>query len=183
MLVAVILIYLVLVTSQPAGQVGLVGPWLGARLPHLTLLALTGNAEAVTLHELRGKVVLVNYWGTWCPPCVREFPEIEALGQRFAGRADFQLIPVSCGQGANDDLESLRLQTQQFLEVRNSHLATYADPGASSRQAMSVILDLQIAYPTTVLLDGQGRIRGLWLGYDPRAVKEMEAGIEKLLGE
>ena len=182
LLVAVILVYVVLVTNRAREPVGTVGPSIGKRLPNLELVRLTGGDEAVSLDELAGKIVLLNYWGTWCPPCIRELPEIEALGEQFAERDDFRLLAVSCGQGADENLEVLREETDRFLQARGSKLATYVDPGAHSRQAMSVVLGVQIAYPTTVLLDREGRIRGLWQGYDPRAVKEMRAEIEKLLG-
>ncbi len=181
LLVAVILVYVLLVTRRSHEPLGTVGPAIGKRLAHLELAGLTGGAGAVLLEELHGKVVLVNYWGTWCPPCVRELPEIEDIGERFAGRDDFRLLAVSCGQGTDENLETLRDETERFLAARGSKLSTYVDPDASSRRAMNIVLGVPIAYPTTVLLDREGRIRGLWQGYDPRAAGEMEAEIEKLL--
>ncbi len=182
LLVAVILVYVLLVTNRSHEPLGTVGPAIGKRLPHLELAGLTGGARAVSGEALLGNVVLVNYWGTWCPPCVRELPEIAGIGERFAGRDDFRLLAVSCGQGADENLETLREETERFLAARGSKLSTYVDPGASSRRAMNVVLGVPIAYPTTVLLDREGRIRGLWQGYDPRAAEEMEAEIEQLLG-
>ena len=49
-----------------------------------TLTDLSGKSW--TLRDLRGKVVLVNFWATWCPPCRKEMPDLEALGQRFAAQ-------------------------------------------------------------------------------------------------
>lgn len=182
LLVAVILVYVLLVTGRSREPLGTVGPAIGNRLTHLELVSLTGDVgKAVSLKDLGGKVVLVNYWGTWCPPCVRELPQIEAIGERFAGREDFRLLAVSCGQGADEDFQTLREETERFLDARGSTLATYVDPGASSRQAMNVVLGVPIAYPTTVLLDRTSRICGLWQGYDPRAAEEMETEIQKLL--
>jgi peroxiredoxin len=183
LLVAVILVYLLLVTNRARQPLGTDGPAIGKQLRHLELAGLTGDAESVSLESLRGKVVLVNYWGTWCPPCVRELPEIEAIGRRFAKREDFRLLAVSCGQGGDEAVETLRSETEQFLAARQSSLATYVDPGADSRRAMHVLLNVPIAYPTTLLLDREGTIRGLWQGYVPRAADEMEAEIEKLLVE
>jgi peroxiredoxin len=48
---------------------------------NFTLTDLTGKSW--TLRDLRGKVVLVNFWATWCPPCRKEMPDLEALGKRF----------------------------------------------------------------------------------------------------
>ena len=183
LLVAVSLVYVLLVTNRSREPLGTVSPAIGRRLAHLELVGLTGESGAVSLEELRGKVALVNYWGTWCPPCVRELPEIEAIGKRFAGRKDFWLLAVSCGQGADENVETLRDETERFLAGRGSELATYVDPGATSRQAMNVVLGVPLAYPTTVLVDRAGKIRGLWQGYHPRAAEEMEAEIERLLQE
>ena len=119
LLVAVILVYVLLVTGRSREPLGTVGPAIGNRLTHLELVSLTGDVgKAVSLKDLGGKVVLVNYWGTWCPPCVRELPQIEAIGERFAGREDFRLLAVSCGQGADEDFQTLREETEHFLDAR-----------------------------------------------------------------
>lgn len=183
LLVAVVLVYVLLVTNRSREPLGTIGPAIGKRLTHFELQPLTGDAAAISLDSLRGKVVLVNYWGTWCPPCVRELPEIEAIGERFAKRDDFIFFAVSCGQGADENAIVLREETERFLKARGSKLATYTDPAASSRRAMNIVLNVPIAYPTTLLIDREARIRGLWQGYDPRAAREMEAEIEKLLAE
>ncbi len=56
--------------------------------------SLPSRREAVRLQELRGRIVLLNFWATWCPPCVSEMPSLEALRKRMAGQ-DFQLLAVS----------------------------------------------------------------------------------------
>jgi peroxiredoxin len=90
---------------------------------------------------------------------------------------------VSCG-GQDDDpvLDQLRADTQAFLESRNVELPTYADQNAVTRRALATLLQLEdFVYPTTMVVDRQGRIRGFWTGYDARAVGEMKAVIEALL--
>ncbi len=181
LLATVIVVYLVLVNNRSREPLGTVGPAIGKRLPHLDLIGLTDETRPVSLADLNGKIVLINYWGTWCPPCVRELPEIEAIGQRFAKHGDFRLLAVSCGQGGDEDLLTLREDTERFLQARGSRLAAYADPEASSRRAMNLVLGVPLGYPTTLLLDRAGRIRGLWQGYDSRAADEMEATIATLL--
>lgn len=160
-------------------------PAIGRRLQFLRLEPLTGDAQAVSIDDLQGCVTLVNYWGTWCPPCIREFPDLLALSNRFGSHEDFRFYPVSCGQDGDADLSALRAVTEDFLKSHSTGgLATYADQNAASRRAMLVELDMppgSFAYPTTILFDRHGAIRGLWQGYSPRAVHEMARKVEELL--
>jgi len=132
---------------------------------------------------LEGRVTLINYWGTWCPPCIREFPDIARIAELFGGREDFRLYAVSCGQGHDAGLNELRGETSALLKSLGSDLPTYSDQNGGSRQAMALVLSEQMAYPTTLVLDRGGAIRGFWQGYDPRAAREMTGLIEQLLAE
>lgn len=67
--------------TELASQTVKVGAEVGNTAPAFT--TLTRNNEVITLADLRGKVVLVNFWGTWCAPCEREMPELQALHERF----------------------------------------------------------------------------------------------------
>ncbi len=71
--------------SSPAVENGrqetAVGVKVGELAPDFTLTDLEGNS--VTLSEYRGKVVFINFWATWCPPCRAEMPEIEAIYQEY----------------------------------------------------------------------------------------------------
>jgi thiol-disulfide isomerase/thioredoxin len=180
-----ILAYLVLVAGRGGGDAGTQGPAIGRKLPYLQLEPLTGDARPVSLDDLAGRVTLVNYWGTWCPPCIREFPELVELAQRFSKQDDFRCYLVSCSADSDDAvLHELRAETAAFLQARNVHLPTYADQNASSRRALATFLQLDgFAYPTTLVLDRQGLIRGFWVGYDPRSVAAMSSLVERLLAE
>lgn len=162
-------------------------PAVGRRLQFLRFEPLTGDSKSVSSDDLVGRVTLVNYWGTWCGPCIREFPELVELAARFGKQADFRFLPVSCGSGDDSDLELLRVETQEFLsEHHAADLATYADQNAASRRAMIVELNMSpgnFAYPTTILFDRQGRIRAFWEGYSPHAVHEMARKVDELLNE
>lgn len=182
-LAAVGFVYIVVVTAPRREAGGTEGPPIGRKLKYLQLAPLTGQAQTVTDHELAGRVTLLNYWGTWCGPCIAEFPHLVALAKEFADQPDFRFYPVSCGgQGNDENLDELRAQTETFLAARNVDLATYADQNASSRRALSMLVELdQFAYPTTMVLDRSARIRGFWVGYDPRAMAEMKSVVEELL--
>ncbi len=178
-LAAAILVYVAIVGGPRRGPLGTQGPAIGRRLPYLRLEGLTGDSKGVSLEDLTGRVTVLNYWGTWCPPCIREFPEIVELAARFASRDDFRLYAVSCGgSGSDAELNELGQETRRFLESNRFDLPTYADQNAASRRAMVVALDLEggeLAYPTTIVLDQSATIRGLWQGYDPRRARNGRA--------
>ncbi len=182
-LAAVIFVYVLLMTNRGRTPQGTTGPAIGRGLAYLQLEPLTSADPAVTLKDLQGRVSLINFWGTWCPPCIRELPQIVELAERFSDREDFRLYAVSCGQGSDEQLDPLREQTEAFLEARGTNLPTYADQNAATRQAMTIKLGVSIAYPTTLILDRAGTIRGFWQGYQGRAVDEMGSVVEQLLDE
>ena len=157
---------------------------IGQPLPELRLTGLTGGAPDVTLADLRGKVFVLNFWGTWCGPCVAEFPHMVELANRFADRDDFRLLAVSSTGGADtqDELAQLRDNTAAFLAARMTDLPTYADVDAVTRLAMAPVAKFS-GYPTTLIVDRQGVIRGLWVGYGPGVETKQAALVEQLLGE
>ncbi len=182
-LAAVIFLYVLLMSNRGSTPSGTTGPAIGRSLGYLHFEPLTGNTSPVVLNDLQGHVTLINFWGIWCPPCIREFPEIVKLSERFAGSEAFRLYAVSCGQQNDADLGVLREETEKFLQARGSALPTYADQNGATRQAMSLTLGVPMAYPTTLILDQRGTVRGFWQGYSPGADDQMGELIAKLLAE
>lgn len=176
--VAAVFIYAFL---RPAGQNEHAGA-IGATLGRLQLAPLTGGGESVELQSLQGRVTVINFWGTWCPPCRAEFPHVVALNNRFREREPFQLFAVSCGASRDTDLAELTEETTAFLRQQEFELPTYADPEAITRMAVQEILGgTSFSYPTTLVLDQTGVIRGVWVGYAPGEERDIEALVEELL--
>ncbi len=153
-------------------------------MPELRLQALTGESQDVTLAELAGDVVVVNFWGTWCPPCREEFPELAALWVQLRSREHFRFFAVSCPYDEDDsDLNTLRKETAQFLDQKQSHLPTYSDRSAFTRRNVAMVLDeVGFAYPTTIVLDQNGIVRGAWTGYSPGIADQIKQLVGELLG-
>lgn len=155
---------------------------IGKHLAQVDLLSLSGNGEVVVGNDLNGKVVLMTFWGTWCPPCRAEMPEIAALGQRFDNERDFRLLAVSCGQGVKENFAQLQTDTAAYLTETGLTLPCYTDPNNVTRMAVDEAIGFS-GYPTTLLLDRKGAIQGVWTGYRPGAVADMERMIDRLLKE
>jgi thiol-disulfide isomerase/thioredoxin len=176
--------YLVVATSPELRDAGTNNPAVGRTMQYLRIEPLVGGGDYVSVDDLEGKVSVVNFWGTWCGPCIREFPELLEMAEHFADRDKFRFYPVSCGQGEDNELDELKAATEEFLQARNVELATYSDQHASTRHALSMLLSMQqFGYPMTLVIDQSKRIRGFWVGYDPRAIGQMRELVEELLVE
>src|ERR1700730_9298340 len=81
-----------LLASAIAGGIARAAPAMDAAAPALVATALDG--QTFDLAKLRGKVVLVNYWATWCAPCRKEMPTLDAFYRRYRGQ-NFELIGIS----------------------------------------------------------------------------------------
>ena len=131
-------------TSRPSpGEIGTVAPSFGA---------LSLNGDSVDLAELRGTAVLLNVWATWCIPCRREIPELQALHQEHSERG-LRVVGVSVdGSGADRDV----------AEFAKSFSMTYTilrDPGESISNAFRIP-----GVPASFLIDREGVVRWRHLG-------------------
>ena len=112
--------------------------------PDFALSDLEGRA--VRLSALRGKVVLVNLWTTWCPPCREEMPSMERLYQRLRGRG-VEMLAVS------QDEPDARSTVEAFVREVGVTFPVLLDPRREAGEAYGVW-----GYPETFIVDREGRI-------------------------
>jgi thiol-disulfide isomerase/thioredoxin len=156
-------------------------PGIGQPLGDLDLVPLTQRSRSLTAADLRGKVTVLNFWGTWCPPCRQEFPDLVEIWKQYRDRSEFQLLAVSCGAGQREDLAALTQETLEFLKYEGvPDFPAFSDPEQRTRQAVDAVAGFT-GYPTTLLLDQQGQIVRIWVGYDPAMQADLTASIERLL--
>jgi thiol-disulfide isomerase/thioredoxin len=155
---------------------GLEHPAVGMAFPRIQWQPLVGARAPLLSSDLRGKVVLINYFGTWCPPCYLEFPQLSRLVARNVGHPDFRAVLVSCSQSEMEE-EALESETEQFLRRFNVSLPVYQDRPFCG----SLSLPSATGFPKTGLVDRTGIVRGLWIGYEPGWDKEMESLLQELL--
>jgi len=125
------------------------------------LQIVDGDGRVLPLEAFRGRVVLLNLWATWCPPCVRELPALDRLQARLGGD-DFTVVAVSLDAGG----APVAAPFYERLEIR--HLGLYADP---SRVIGTVLPDDVL--PATFMVDRDGRVVSFLRSYvdwdDPSA--------------
>jgi thiol-disulfide isomerase/thioredoxin len=143
------------------------------KVPDLAFQDASG--KPLTLANWRGRTVLLNLWATWCVPCRKEMPALDALQQELGG-SDFQVVAVNIDTRDPD-------KPKAFLkELGIDKLAYYADPTAKTFQDLKAI-GRAFGMPTTMLVDRQGCEIGTiagpaeWAGDD--AVKLIQAALGK----
>ena len=100
-----------------------------------------GNGKSVTLKDLKGKVVFINFWATWCPPCIEEMPSINKLRQTFKGE-DIVFLMV--------DVDNRYDQAKAFMDKNSFNLPVYVANGPIPSEYVGR------GIPTTVVLDRTG---------------------------
>ncbi|MBT9590678.1 MAG: TlpA family protein disulfide reductase [Thiobacillus sp.] len=133
--------------------------------PALKLNDMHGAAH--DLSQFKGRVVLINFWATWCPPCRREMPSMEHLTQQLKGEA-FTVLAVNVGESVNDiELFTSQLDTSLSFPI-------LLDSRSQTLQAWKIA-----GLPTTFLIDRKGRVVASAIGgrefdhpYMVRAIRE-----------
>ena len=139
---------------------------VGDPAPDFTVALFDGSQ--LKLSELRGKVVLLNFWATWCPPCRQELTRVQKdLIDRFAGR-DFLFLPVSRGE-KRSDVAAFREKTEYDFPMGLDSTRTIYD-----RYATNFI-------PRDFLIDRDGTVVAATIGYSPEEFDKLIATIERTL--
>ena len=135
---------------------------VGSPAPDFVLKDQTG--QEVRLSDYRGKLVFLNFWATWCSPCVDEMPEMDLMNRAFEGRP-FQMLAVS--------VDTSWGLIRQFYDDHNIDLPTLLDPGRRASSLYQVF-----KFPETYIIDKQGRIVQKIVGpkrwADPQVMAEID---------
>jgi thiol-disulfide isomerase/thioredoxin len=116
--------------------------------PAFNLKALDGKAHR--LADYRGKVVLVNFWATWCPPCLAELPSMQRLADQMAPEA-FEILAIN--------VEESPFRVSKFVKLIGLRLSVLLDDKGETFQAWGGSV-----YPTSFVLDREGRVRHVAYG-------------------
>lgn len=146
------------------------GPSSGELAPDFVLPRLDGRVQK--LSNYRGKVVMVNLWATWCPPCLTEMPVLDEIVATYGPRG-----LVVLGIASDDDASAV----ERFVQKESPQMEILLDPGGAVGTQYGIT-----GYPETFFVDREGRLRRKFIGplpeVDGKPASDVTAVIEALLG-
>ncbi len=133
--------------------------------PDFTLKSNSG--KNIKLSELRGQVVMINFWASWCGPCLQEMPLLEQLYKKYQPLG-FTLLGVDVEEDSSDAIKWLKKVKVSFPILFDN------ENEVSERYHVS-------AMPTTVIVDRDGKIRYIHMGYTPGVEETYQQQVRALL--
>jgi peroxiredoxin len=156
---------LALFSCEPKAPQGIAD--IGLKAPDFQLKDLEG--KTVSLASLQNKVVLLEFWATWCPPCKTSVPELNELHKRYRDK-DFVLLAISVDEGRN-----VKRKLTEFVEKYGvTYKIVISDDLTSNLYGVTSI-------PVMFLLDKQHVITKKFTGYSIGMIEELSKQIDKLL--
>ena len=140
---------------------------LSGKAPNFTLKSRSG--KNIKLSELRGQVVMLNFWASWCGPCRKEMPILQKIHKKYK-RLGFTLLGVNVEENSRDAINYLK-------DVKVSFPILF-----DNKQRVSKLYNVS-AMPTTVIIDRNGNKRFIHKGYKAGYERDYKKQIKKLLRE
>lgn len=125
-----------------------------------TAFKVTGGGRSLSVADLKGKVVVVDFWTTWCPPCRESLPELAHLQRAGKAKGTLAVLPVNMDEDRISVLPRFLGRNEKVLGEFTAYYPGQGKEGIGANFGREVD-----AYPTTYLLDGEGRIAWRWTGY------------------
>jgi peroxiredoxin len=148
---------------------------VGATIPSYSATKLDGGE--LSLDALRGKVVLLNVWATWCVPCVTEMPALERLYRQFRNDGlEIVAVSVDAGFGQTDDLGRPGGDVRAFVKERDLTFTVLLDPQRRVERLFQLV-----GVPTTIVIGRDGRIARKAVGIEAWDDQEHQAEMRQLL--
>lgn len=157
-----VIIFLLFITTTSWGAS------INDKSPDFSLQDIKGNKAA--LANLKGKVVYINFWASWCPPCKEEFPELNKLAEKYKD-SDFIILAVN--------VDKVKSNMDDFLSkmpLPSKNMIILVDPKASVVSSYNAR-----AMPTSFIVDKEGVIRYMHLGFNEKDPEKWVKEIESIL--
>lgn len=145
---------------------------VGTAAPAFTLPGLRpADGATINLADFRGKVIYVDFWASWCAPCVISTPLLNALRNKLVEQGEaFEIVAVNVDKDPEDGIDFLLDEPVQYVAV--------SDPQGLTPSSFEVK-----AMPTAFLLDATGTIRLIHEGFRSTDIELIEAEVTRLLAE
>lgn len=142
---------------------------VGSRAPEFSVFAMTGSNRRISLKKLRGKVVVVDFWGTFCEPCKKSFPRLQELNEKYAA-SGLEIVAIS-----EDEAED-KSKIAQFADAFGAKftIAWDADKSAAKNYNPPTM-------PSSFVIDRNGHVRFEHVGYHDGDDLQIEKEVKRLL--
>ena len=164
--------------ESPTPQVNDLGPLTRShRAPPIQITPI-GDSPKCTQEDLVGKIVLLNFWGTWCGPCQLEMPRLDRLYMNCKDDPNIQIISVSYPASEAVSNEMLTTHTQKYAKDQGFTMPFYIDPSLKTARLYSLA-----EFPTNVIIDANGMIVYQSTGCSDEEWQKMMEVLDKLFQE
>ncbi|WP_267403067.1 MULTISPECIES: TlpA disulfide reductase family protein [unclassified Chryseobacterium] len=127
------------------------------------------DGKSISTHDFRGKVVFINFWASWCPPCRAEFPSIQKMYEKYKDNQNVEFLTINL----DDDVNA----GKKFLEKNKYSIPFWVSNGNIPQEIYNGSL------PTTVILDKNGKIRLKHTGMADYSKNSFYQQLEELIKE
>jgi thiol-disulfide isomerase/thioredoxin len=150
----------------------------------LTLLDGPGKTKTVTKAELAGKVVVIDFWATWCGPCMMELPEIQKLIDSYADSKKEVVVVALSEDSEPSELAAVRKLVEKTLGEKKINLTgnPVGQIGLDPSNSVGSAFQLE-GYPTLIIMDGKGIVQSVHVGYNPEAPEPLHKSLAKEIGQ
>lgn len=125
----------------------------------------TLSGEFATFDSLKGRILVINFWGTWCGPCVQEMPDIQKLHEKYSRDPEVVVLTIDNDADVSDP--------RQFMEKHKYSFKVLLDDGYVDKVSLHV-------FPTTWFVDKDGRIAFVKVGWSERLVEEFSWRVDEM---
>jgi thiol-disulfide isomerase/thioredoxin len=137
--------------------------WIGKHAPDFTLRTID-NRASLTLSEFRGRIVIVDFWASWCGPCKRSLPQLSLLSSQYK---DVTVLAVNIDDDRRNGVDFLRRSRIQLIALYDEKKSVVAAYDVS-------------AMPSAFVVDRKGVVRFVHVGYSDVDIQELKRQIEEL---
>lgn len=142
---------------------------IGQSAPDFTLPHIDSSSPPISLSAMQGKTVYVDFWASWCAPCLRSMPLINGLYGKYKEQG-FEVIAINVDDPVEDGREFLQDNPVDYLVALDTDNAVLTEYGV-------------IGMPTSYLIDAQGRIRLVHMGFKEKDIDVIEQALQEVLSE
>ena len=136
-----------------------------------TLVAERFDGSEMSFEEVAGDILIIDFWGTWCPPCITEIPHYNALDNDYRDKG-VNLIGLTVESGTAEEV-------LEWMAADETHNITY--PLVMSNDELMNVFGPVFGFPTTLLIDAEGNVVKRWIGAKVGKSDEIRELLDKLL--